>query len=221
MDSVSNSKQRTGREKAFKAEKSASATASSKKTSTFLNNNKNTANSNQRVAKFTFQLKAKFDGCEISAKLLETPCLKAAYSIKDINCQSYITNHNSKTQCVLNSHCLSFQCDDDPQVVFYLPSISLVSNHVIHQVHTDITFDVKIAPLNRELNAEVIAQLVFVTKVFLKEINIILQAVYNLDQSNQEHSKAKAAKPSLPPPPPPPPPLSPVSSPKTQAHVNK
>jgi hypothetical protein len=63
---------------------------------------------------------------------------------------------------------------------------------VIGVAHTDIELDVKIAPLTRELNAEVIAQLVFVTKVFLKEINFILQAVYNLDQPVAiEHSKIR------------------------------
>lgn len=146
-----------------------------------------TSAKNAQQSKFTFQLKAKFDGCEISAKLLENPSLRAAYTIKGIYCQSYLTDHNSKTVCTLNSHYLSFQCDDDPQVVFQLPSISLTANHQNQTQHsTSIELDVKISPLHRELNAEVIAQLVFVTKVFLKEINIILLAVYNLDQSNSQ-----------------------------------
>lgn len=45
----------------------------------------------------------------------------------------------------------------------------------------ELYLQLKISPLNRELNAEVIAQLVFVTKVFIKEINHILQAVYGLE----------------------------------------
>ena len=47
----------------------------------------------------------------------------------------------------------------------------------------EVKFDVKIAKLHRELNAQVIAQLVFVTKVFIKEMNFILQAVYGLEDS--------------------------------------
>lgn len=51
------------------------------------------------------------------------------------------------------------------------------------------------APLHRELNAQVIAQLVFVTKVFIKEMNFILQAVYGLDDSliSHHHHSAKPA----------------------------
>jgi hypothetical protein len=106
-----------------------------------------------------------------------------------------ITNKTSKTTCTLNSHCLSFQCDYEPEVVFYLPSITLNANHQINVHNTLIDFDLKIAPLYRELNAEVIAQLFFVTKVFLKEINYILLAVYNLDQNNSDlrHKNAKTS----------------------------
>lgn len=45
----------------------------------------------------------------------------------------------------------------------------------------EMHMNLKIAQLSRELNAEVIAQLVFVTKVFIKEINHILQAVYGFE----------------------------------------
>ena len=62
--------------------------------------------------KFTFQLKSKLDGCEIRAKLLETPCLKAAYIINNVECNAYVTNEKSKISCFLHSHCLSFECDD-------------------------------------------------------------------------------------------------------------
>lgn len=64
--------------------------------------------------KFTFQLKSKFDGIEIRAKLLETPCLKAAYLIRDVELNATLSSERSKLNCNLNSHCLSFQCDDEP-----------------------------------------------------------------------------------------------------------
>ena len=63
--------------------------------------------------KFTFQLKSKLDGCEIRAKLLESPCLKAAYIINNVECNAFVTNEKSKVSCFLHSHCLSFECDDD------------------------------------------------------------------------------------------------------------
>lgn len=47
----------------------------------------------------------------------------------------------------------------------------------------ELHLQLKTSPLSRELNAEVIAQLVFVTKVFIKEINHILQAVYGFENS--------------------------------------
>jgi len=61
----------------------------------------------------------------------------------------------------------------------------------------EVKFDVKIAKLHRELNAQVIAQLVFVTKVFIKEMNFILQAVYGLEDSLPiPKSKETSAKPA-------------------------
>lgn len=180
--------------------------------------------------RFVFQLKSKFDGIEIRAKLLETPCLKASYLIKDIECNANITNERSKLTCLLTSHCLSFQCDDEPiattmrenatgcgdksspfltmkpleeRTNLFLPSVSLNGSHLSKVIPiessqlltneilknsksvnlTEMQLKVKISQLSRELNAEVIAQLVFVTKVFLKELNYILQAVYGLDNT--------------------------------------
>jgi hypothetical protein len=232
--------------------------------------------------KFTFQLKSKLDGCEIRAKLLETPCLKAAYIINNVECNAYVTNEKSKISCFLHSHCLSFECDDDfltksptqstytnntnplntqqnsmdasesssssfkqdgmmtmkssdKRTNFFLPSILLAGNHVstILQMENlvestltesptktkqqsgenamattaklrksinviEVKFDVKIAKLHRELNAQVIAQLVFVTKVFIKEMNFILQAVYGLEDSLPiPKSKETSAKPAV------------------------
>lgn len=69
--------------------------------------------------KFTIHFKSKFDGCEIRAKLLENPCLKAAYFIKNVECNAHITNDKSTLHCNLNSHCLSFQCDDEISVNGY------------------------------------------------------------------------------------------------------
>ena len=204
---------------------------------------------------FKVELKSKFDGFEIRAKLLETPCLKASYLIKNVEINTLITEDASKVTFFLDTHCLSFQCDDeilssnqrpdhssmkrnkmkdknmsctsltrtraqttnnneslqyhgplqmnplDERTNFYLPSISLIGNYSSSQVQLDenslsldasnkqleskkslksfsyIDLDFKVAPLSRELNAEVIAQLVFVTKVFIKEMNNILQAV--------------------------------------------
>ena len=55
----------------------------------------------------------------------------------------------------------------------------------------DVKFKARIASISRELNAQVIAQLVFVIKVFIKEMNYILMAVYGLDDGGF----AKAAAP--------------------------
>ncbi len=57
---------------------------------------------------------------------------------------------------------------------------------IITKHYSSIDFHFKVSPLTRELNAEVIAQLVFVTKVFIKEINNILQAVYTFDYEQTE-----------------------------------
>lgn len=73
-------------------------------------------NKKSLLNKFVFQLKSKFDGVEIRAKLLENPCLKAAYLIRDVELNANLSNERSKLRCSLNSHCLSFQCDDEPQV---------------------------------------------------------------------------------------------------------
>jgi hypothetical protein len=200
---------------------------------------------------FTFELKSKLDGCEIRAKLLENPCLKAAYLINNIELNALVTSECSKIACSMNSHCLSFQCDDiktpksspcvpldqrhdednmmtmnplDDRTIFDLPSISVVGTYLYNQTdlydssklkkdsilttnsnkaksislnthnkdtiitkyYSSIDFHFKVSPLTRELNAEVIAQLVFVTKVFIKEINNILQAVYTFDYEQTE-----------------------------------
>ncbi len=98
---------------------------------------------------------------------------------------------------------------------FYLPSISLLGTHSSNQVQLSseayqtssnntptnnpannnklkslksfnyIDLDFRVAPLSRELNAEVIAQLAFVIKVFIKEMNNILQAVYTSNETKQ------------------------------------
>lgn len=65
------------------------------------------------LSKFEFHLKSKFDGIEIRAKLLETPCLKAAYLIRNVELNAKLSNERSELSCNLNSHCLSFQCDDE------------------------------------------------------------------------------------------------------------
>lgn len=167
--------------------------------------------------KFKLNFKSKFDGLEVRAKLLEKPCLKAAYLIQDVECTLSLSNEHSKFSCILNKHSLSFQCDDqindedlkstfmtmkplEQRTNFFLPSIFLNGKHLskfLSENQTDnskgqkffnlseIRFVVEIAPLNRELNAEVIAQLVFVAKVFLKEINNILQAVYGIEEINE------------------------------------
>ena len=69
--------------------------------------------SSRLATKFTFTLKSKLDGCEIRAKLLESPCLKAAYLINNVECTALVKHDSSKITCFMNSHCLSFQCDDD------------------------------------------------------------------------------------------------------------
>jgi len=215
----------------------------------------NSQNKPGLFSKFSFQLKSKLVGCEIRAKLLENPCLKAAYSINDFECNSSITNEHSKITCVLNSHCLSFQIDDEfnansnnndmdestanqmginqmmtmkpveERTYLFLPSISLSGSYTYQQFEfnstknvirgqvasslddslrskikdskvfniSDIKFRIKTAPLNRELNAQVIAQLVFVIKVFIKEMNYILQAVYGLENTNPKKAKASFA----------------------------
>jgi hypothetical protein len=212
----------------------------------------NSQNKPGLFSKFSFQLKSKLVGCEIRAKLLENPCLKAAYSINDFECNSLITNEHSKITCVLNSHCLSFQCDDElvsnanvdesttnqlginqmmtmkpveERTYLFLPSISLSGSYTYQQFEfnstknvirghvasslddslrskvkdskvfniSDIKFRIKTSPLNRELNAQVIAQLVFVTKVFIKEMNYILQAVYGLENTNPKKAKRSIA----------------------------
>ena len=67
--------------------------------------------SNNNVFKLKF--KSKLDGCEIRAKLLETPCLKASYLIKNVEVNTIITDEASKVTFFLDTHCLSFQCDDE------------------------------------------------------------------------------------------------------------
>ena len=205
------------------------------------------------INKFTFQLKSKLDGFEIRAKLLENPCLKAAYLVNNIECNAVIKNEKSKIFCFLNSHCLSFQCDDDMENVgikpnlqndeflssykqdeqnnfngmmsmkpleertnFFLPSISINGSHLSKHIQLDnninnstnnnknlnrkllnlieVLFSIKTSPLNRELNAQVIAQLVFVTKVFIKEMNHILLAVYGLENPSNTSTKPPNVK---------------------------
>ncbi len=207
------------------------------------------------INKFTFQLKSKLDGFEIRAKLLENPCLKAAYLVNNIECNAVIKNEKSKIFCFLNSHCLSFQCDDDMETMniktnsqndeflsnykqdeqnnfngmmsmkpleertnFFLPSISLNGSHLSKHIQLDnnvnnssnnskninrkllnlieVLFTIKTSPLNRELNAQVIAQLVFVTKVFIKEMNHILLAVYGLENPSNASTKPSNVKKS-------------------------
>ncbi len=195
-------------------------------------------NKNRRVNEFIFELKSKLDGCEIRAKLLENPCLKAAYLINNIECNAIVSNDCSKLSCSMDSHCLSFQCDDyehnptpkmapknplayemmtmnplEERTNFYLPSVCVMGTFNYNQTDlfdskikkenslakksmslntkeikhiNSIDFHFKVAPLSRELNAEVIAQLVFVTKVFIKEINNILQAVYSSDTDSEK-----------------------------------
>jgi uncharacterized alkaline shock family protein YloU len=192
--------------------------------------------------------------------MLENPCLKAAYLIKNIELNALVTSECSNIACSMHSHCLSFQCDDiktpiksspghpldqtrhddednmmtmnplDDRTIFDLPSISVVGTYlnnqtdlydsfklkkdsilttttttatnsnkaksmslnthnkdtIITKLYSSIDFHFKVSPLTRELNAEVIAQLVFVTKVFIKEINNILQAVYTFDYEQTE-----------------------------------
>lgn len=69
------------------------------------------SHSNGNVFKLKF--KSKLDGCEIRAKLLETPCLKASYLIKNVEVNTLITEEASKVTFFLDTHCLSFQCDDE------------------------------------------------------------------------------------------------------------
>ena len=219
--------------------------------------------SNNNVFKLKF--KSKLDGCEIRAKLLETPCLKASYLIKNVEVNTIITDEASKVTFFLDTHCLSFQCDDeilttstqksrdgsfkknmsctslgpnkgssinepimfqgalkmnplDERTNFYLPSISLVGNYTSNQVQLEenslnqenklsldakkslksfnyVDLDFRVAPLSRELNAEVIAQYVFVTKVFIKEMNNILQAVYTSNENSNENYGAVKEQP--------------------------
>lgn len=177
----------------------------------------NAENKKGLLHKFKLNFKSKFDGLEVRAKLLETPCLKAAYLIQDVECTLTLSNEQSNFSGLLNKHSLSFQCDDqlsdedlkstfmtmkplDQRTNFFLPSISLKGNHLSkflsdNQSDTtkgqklfnlsEVRFVVEISPLDRELNAEVIAQLVFVAKVFLKEINNILQAVYGVEEISE------------------------------------
>ena len=81
-----------------------------KKQSSFLSKKKNEQHNikieqenNALINKFTFQLKSKLDGCEIRAKLLESPCLKAAYLINNVECNAFIKNERSKISCLLNT----------------------------------------------------------------------------------------------------------------------
>jgi hypothetical protein len=63
--------------------------------------------------KFLINFKAKLDGCDIKAKLLERPSLKASYILNNIELNTIIgPNSKSKVTCVLHGHCLSFQYDD-------------------------------------------------------------------------------------------------------------
>lgn len=173
-------------------------------------------NTRSKLTEFIFDLKSKFDGCEIRAKLLEKPCLKASYQMSNIFINALVSNDRSSIECSLASHCLSFQCDDsiDERTSFDLPSIDLKGSYFYNQtelfesklskkensltkksvslntkepkVYNSLYFKFRVSPLAHELNAEVIAQLVFVTKVFIKEINNILQAVYTFDNENDK-----------------------------------
>ena len=229
---------------------------------TFLNNKYVLVNKGMKPGKanknvFKLEFKSKMDGMEIRAKLLETPCLTASYMIKNVEINTIMTEDASKVAFFLDTHFLSFECDDellselarkqsakrrgmeknmsykdvtgnksmprkadsfqgalhmnplDERTNFFLPSISLIANYTSSQVQlTDesvqlesqsnkqalenkktlksfnyLDLDFKVAPLSNELNAEVIAQLFFVTKVFIKEMNNILQAVYTSNES--------------------------------------
>ncbi len=62
---------------------------------------------------YTLDFKSKFDGCEVRAKLLETPCLKASYLIRNVEVNTLVTGEATKVTFFLDRHCLSFQCDDE------------------------------------------------------------------------------------------------------------
>ncbi|CAF0826478.1 unnamed protein product [Brachionus calyciflorus] len=181
------------------------------------------------IHQLKLNFKSKFDGLEIRAKLLETPCLKAAYLVENVECTLSLTSKQSKFNCIINKHSLSFQCDDEindedlkstfmtmkplnERTYFYLPTISLNGNHLSKYLEnqldnskntkcfnlSEVKFHVYISGLTRELNAEVIAQLVFVTKVFLKEINNILQAVYGVEDPDSIANTPRSAKSTTP-----------------------
>jgi hypothetical protein len=242
------------------------------------------AQSQQQLNKFYFNLKSKFDGVDIRAKLLEKPCLKAAYIMNNIEIIASINGGKSKLTCILYEHCLSFETDNLAAATATTPStgnttssLSSSNNHLSHSLsHTsslkqqqqqqqqaddnekstlttfdlpgievngiynsklntvepsqprqqqqhrhhhhhhqppastikqqivDIQLNVKVSELTRELNADVIAQLVFVTKIFIKEINYILQAIYSLDNfkykptitTQQQQQPQKTAPPT-------------------------
>jgi len=62
---------------------------------------------------YKLEFKSKLDGCEVRAKLLERPCLKASYLIKNVEVNTLITDEATKVTFFLDTHCLSFQCDDE------------------------------------------------------------------------------------------------------------
>jgi hypothetical protein len=196
-----------------------------KNTTIGVNNNKP-----EQLQLFYFNLKSKFDGLDVRAKLLEKPSLKAAYIITNIEFIASLNAGKSKLNCKLDKHCLSFVSENlnststpsqqqpinhsmsytnikqqqqlneemnenTTKTTFDLPGIEVngvynskfTTTTIVHQsISTkqeiiDLLLNVKVSKLNRELDADVIAQLVFVTNIFIKEINYILQAIYSID----------------------------------------
>ena len=227
----------------------------------------------QQLNRFYFNLKSKFDGCDIRAKLLEKPSLKAAYTMNNIELIASLNAGKSKLTCILYEHYLSFESDNlnpsttpsgppphppllvpplnanlnhsasyinlkqqqqqqqqhhqvdenenSTRTTFDLPGIevngfynskitetihlsSTTPHHHHHQQQQvlpiakqqtiDIELNVKVSQLHRELNADVIAQLVFVTNIFIKEINYILQAIYSIDNFKPKANQAAPLK---------------------------
>jgi len=70
--------------------------------------------SKARGGKSPFQLefKAKMEGVEVRAKLLETPCLKASYMIRGVEVSMVVAEDAAKLAFFLRTHCLSFECED-------------------------------------------------------------------------------------------------------------
>jgi hypothetical protein len=61
---------------------------------------------------FRLEFKARLEGVEVRAKLLETPCLKASYLIRSVEVSMVVAEEAAKLAFFLRTHCLSFECED-------------------------------------------------------------------------------------------------------------